>query len=269
MGLMADIAHLKTLQFEVADSVATITLSRPDRLNALNLHMAEELYEAALCCDHDASIRAVVLTGAGRAFMAGGDLAEFEAAGPDRQTLVTKTATNLHAAISHFNRMDAPVVAAINGVAAGAGMSLALATDLALAARSARFTMAYTKAGLTPDGSGSYFLPRLVGMRRAQELVLTNRELSAEDALSWGLVNDVLDDGDLMEAVGSLARRLASGPTRSFGVSKRLLNDGSNETLETQMEAECREIAAASVRPDGLEGTKAFLTKRSPTFIGE
>ena len=266
---MVDDPYFETLEFDVADAVATITLARPDRLNALNLRMAEELFEAALRCDHDPLIRAVVLTGAGRAFMAGGDLAEFHAAGPERDTLITKTATNLHAAISHFNRMDAPVIAGVNGVAAGAGMSFALSADLAVAARSARFTMAYTRAGLTPDGSSSYFLPRLVGVRRAQELVLTNRALSAEEALSWGLVNDVVDDDDLMTAVGGLARLLASGPTRSFGVSKRLMREGWSQSLETQMEAECREIAASSLRPDGLEGTDAFLSKRSPDFVGE
>jgi 2-(1,2-epoxy-1,2-dihydrophenyl)acetyl-CoA isomerase len=264
-----DADPFETLEFELTGAVATITLARPDKLNALDLQMAEELFEVAMRCDHDPAVRAVVLTGAGRAFMAGGDLAAFDEAGSDRGRFVARTATLLHAAISHFNRMDAPVVAAVNGVAAGAGMSFALSTDLALAARSARFTMAYTRAGLTPDGSSTYFLPRLVGLRRAQELVLTNRELSAEEALDWGLVNQVLDDDELMSAATDLATKLAAGPTRSLGAAKRMMREGLERSLETQMEVECREIAAAASRPDGREGTGAFLAKRRPEFTGE
>ncbi len=259
----------ESLHFTVADGRATIALNRPDQLNALDAQMAGELFDAAVRCDCDPAVRVVVVTGMGRAFMAGGDLRAFADAGDQRDAVITKTATLLHAAISHFNRMDAPVIAAVNGVAAGAGMSLALALDLAVAARSARFVMAYTRAGLTPDGSSSYFLPRLVGLRRAQELVLTNRELSADEALAWGLVNEVVDDPELEARVDQLAQRLASGPTRALGVAKRLMRDGWNQTLESQMESEGRAIAASAVRPDGLEGVDAFLAKRRPEFTGE
>jgi 2-(1,2-epoxy-1,2-dihydrophenyl)acetyl-CoA isomerase len=258
-----------TLEFDLAASVATITLARPDQLNALNLQMAEELFETAVRCDLDPAVRAVVITGSGRAFMAGGDLTAFADAGDRRDALITTMTTYLHAAISHFNRMDAPVVAAVNGVAAGAGMSLALSVDLAIAARSSRFVMAYTRAGLAPDGSSSYFLPKLIGLRRAQELVLTNRDLSADEALSWGLVNEVVDDDELPERARILAAQLASGPTRTLGAAKRLMREGWNRSLESQMESESREIAAASMRPDGVEGITAFVEKRSPRFTGE
>jgi len=259
----------ETLHFEVVDSVATVTLDRPDQLNALNPRMADELFDVAVRCDLENDIRAVVITATGSAFMAGGDLATFAAAGDQRSELITRMATRLHGAISHFNRMDSPVIAAVNGVAAGAGMSLALSLDLAIAAQSARFVMAYTRIGLTPDGASSYFLPRLVGLRRAQELVLTNRELTAAEALSWGIVNDVVPDDELAARVGQLARNLACGATRSLGPAKRLMREGWNQTLESQMEVEGREIAASSIRPDGAEGITAFLEKRTPRFTGE
>jgi 2-(1,2-epoxy-1,2-dihydrophenyl)acetyl-CoA isomerase len=259
----------ETLQFDVADSVATITLARPEQLNALNLRMAEELFEVAVRCDLDEQIRTVVVTGTGRAFMAGGDLATFAAAGDQRDGLITRMATRLHGAISHLNRMDAPVIAAVNGVAAGAGMSLALSLDLAVAARSARFVMAYTRVGLTPDGGSSYFLPRLVGLRRAQELVLTNRELTAAEAQAWGIVNDVVADHQLGTSVDQLARQMASGATRTLGIAKRLMREGWNQTLESHMETEGRAIAASSMRPAGVEGINAFLEKRTPKFTGQ
>jgi 2-(1,2-epoxy-1,2-dihydrophenyl)acetyl-CoA isomerase len=162
--------------------------------------------------------------------------------------------------------MDAPVVMAINGVAAGAGFSFALAGDLAIAAESARFTMAYTRAGLTPDGSSSYFLPRLVGLRRAKELTLTNRTLTADEALAWGIVNQVVPDGDLHDATRALARDLAGGATLALGAAKRLMDAGLNGTLETAMEDEAQAISAMARTEDGREGMQAFLAKRSPVF---
>ncbi len=262
-------SELEQVLFAVTDGVATITLNRPEQFNALTLRMARELHLAAIACDENPEVRAVVITGNGKAFFAGGDLSSFDAAGDDRSALIKEMTTYFHAAISRFNRMDAPVIAAVNGVAAGAGFSLMMSTDLAYAARSAKFTMAYTRAGLTPDGSSTYFLPRLVGLRRAQELTLTNRTLTAEEAQQWGLLTDVVNDGDLMANVAALAIGLAKGPTRSFGASKRLMRDGINETLETQMELETRAIAAASLRHDGREGVAAFLAKRAPVFTGE
>jgi 2-(1,2-epoxy-1,2-dihydrophenyl)acetyl-CoA isomerase len=164
--------------------------------------------------------------------------------------------------------MDAPLVVAVNGTAAGAGFSVAISGDLVLAAESAKFAMAYTAAGLSPDGSSSFFLPRLVGMRRAQELMLTNRRLSAAEALDWGLVSQVVPDAELADTAFALAKQLAAGPTRALGMVKKLLATSFQESLETQMELEARGIAEMAGTADGREGIDAFLSKRAPGFRG-
>lgn len=249
--------------------VATLTLDRPDAANAMDLPMMVELMHAAIRCDEDRDVRAVVVTGNGRFFSAGGDLAGFAEAADDMGMLLKEMTTYFHAAISRLARMDAPVIAAVNGVAAGAGMSFVAACDLAIAAESAMFTSAYTAAALTPDGSSTWFLPRLVGMRRAMELMLTNRRLSAAEAMEWGLVNQVVADDELMPTVAELAGRLAAGGTVAYGGVKRLLQSTFSETLETQMELESRTIADMSRTFDGREGVDAFLNKRTPRFRGE
>ena len=258
----------EAIEFDLTASVATITLNRPKAFNALDVAMARDLMEAAIRCQ-EPDVRAVVLTGAGRAFCGGGDLAAFRAATDGMPALIRRITTYLHAAISRFSRMDAPLIIAVNGVAAGAGMSLALTGDLVIASASARFTMAYTRAGLVPDGSSSFFLPRLVGLRRAQELMLTNRTLSAAEALEWHLVTEVVDDSELSARVRALATDIAAGPTRAFGGVKKLLALSAGESLETQMEHETQHIAAAAATADAREGTAAFLEKRAPTFTGE
>jgi len=259
----------ETLELAVEDGVATLTLARPDHANALSARMMEELLEAAIRCDDDPAVRTVLLTGSGtKAFCAGGDLAEFHGLGDGLPAALGHITTHLHGAVARLARGDAPVVVAVNGVAAGAGMSLACAGDLVLAARSARFTMAYTRAGLTPDGSITATLERLVGLRRAQELVLTNRVLSAEEAEAWGLVTRVVDDGALAEAARGLARALAQGPTRAFGTARRLLLQAAGDRLEAQMEQEARGIADAARTRDGREGIAAFLEKRPARFTG-
>ncbi|NNM00611.1 MAG: enoyl-CoA hydratase, partial [Gammaproteobacteria bacterium] len=176
--------------------------------------------------------------------------------------------TYLHAAIARFTRMNAPVIMAVHGAAAGAGMSLICGGDIVIAARAAKFTMAYTAIGLPPDGGGSYFLPRVVGLRRAQELILTNRRLSADEALDWGLVTEVVADDALAERAGALAANLASGPTLAYGAAKRLLADTLSNTLETQMELETRAIAGAAAGEDSAGAIQAFLAKQKPTFSG-
>ncbi len=165
--------------------------------------------------------------------------------------------------------MDAPLIAAVNGIAAGAGFSFAAACDLAIAAESATFTSAYTASALTPDGSSTYFVPRLVGMRRAMELMLTNRRLSAAEALEWGLINQVVPDDELMATAQRMAAKLAAGGTLAFGAVKRMLHESFSGTLETQMEMEARAIAAMSHTKDGREGIDAFLNKRKPEYRGE
>src|SRR5436190_6337278 len=189
------------------DGVATITLNRPDAYNALDLALGRELFHASLEVDEDADVRCVVITGAGKAFCAGGDVKGFVDNLPRIGVLVKELTTYLHGAVSRLTRSPKPVIMAVNGVAAGGGFSFALSGDLVVAAESARFTMAYSKIAATPDGSSSYFLPRLIGLRRTLELYLTNRVLSAREALEWGLVTRVVPDAELAPAVDALARR--------------------------------------------------------------
>jgi 2-(1,2-epoxy-1,2-dihydrophenyl)acetyl-CoA isomerase len=258
-----------SLRFEIKDGVGLIRLNRPDDGNAITLEMAGEMLEVALRCDEDPAVRAVVLTGSGKMFCAGGDLKVFAAQGDGISGYLKKVTQALHAAISRFNWMDAPVIGAINGTAAGGGLSLALATDIAIAAESAKFTLAYTKVGLTPDGSSSYFLARLVGLRRAKEMALLNPVLSAGQALEWGLINRVVADDQVLPSALEMAHRLAEGPTLALGATKRLILAGATESLESQMEKESRVIAAMAGNADGREGLAAFIGKRIPRFIGQ
>ncbi len=258
----------QAIQFDVNQGVARLTLDRPEAANAIDMRMGQELFDAALRCDADPAVRCVLLTGAGRAFCAGGDLRSFAERGDDTPRYLKELTGYLHMAISRFTRCGKPVIAAVNGVAAGAGFSLVLACDIAVAAASARFTMAYTKAGLTPDGSSTYFLPRIVGMRRAIELTYTNRVLAAAEAESWGIVNRVVADAALAEEASGLALELAAGPTLAFGRSKDLLRTGWNESLESQMENEAQAIAASARTADYQEGSAAFREKRTPQFHG-
>ena len=259
-------ATYSTLGLDLQEGVAEITLNRPEAANALNAEMARELHDAVLHCDADDTVRAVVITGSGRFFCAGGDLKSFAAQGDDLPRHLKQVTADFHAAVSRLNRMDAPVIMAVNGAAAGAGFSLALAGDILICAESATFTMAYTRVGLTPDGSSSYFLPRTVGLRRAKELTLTNRTLSAQEALDWGIVNQVVPDAEVLSTARALAAKLAQGPTLAFGMAKRLLDSGFNQSLETAMEDEAQMIAAAARTEDGRGGIAAFLEKRRPEF---
>jgi len=258
----------RSITLEVDDGVGLIRLNRPDDGNAMTRELLRELLDAALTCDEAPEVRAVVLTGNGKMFCAGGDLKVFAAQGDQVSAYIKEVTCALHAAISRFNWMDAPVVTAINGTAAGGGFSLALSTDIAIAAESAKLTMAYTKAGLVPDGSSSYFLSRLVGLRRAKEMVLLNPVLTARQALEWGIVNQVVADDQVLPVAMEMARKWAQGPTRAYGEAKRLVLSGATESLETQMEKELRTIAAMFASPDGREGVKAFIEKRPPRFQG-
>lgn len=262
-------ADYSCLLFEVRDNVAHITLNRPDAANSLNAELASDLMRAALRCDEDARVRAVLITGSGKTFCAGGDLKSFAVQGENLPSHLKEVTNYLHTALSRLTRMDAPVVAAVNGVAAGAGLSLVCACDLVVAAESARFTMAYTRAGLTPDGSATYFLPRIVGLRRALELTLTNRMFSAQEAMQWGIVTRTVPDTELAAQATTLAAELARGATRALGGCKRLLHSGWAQPIETQMELESRAIADMARTADGREGIAAFVAKRAPNFKGQ
>ena len=256
------------LTLERRDGVATITLNRPDAYNALNLGLGRDLFHASHEVDEDPAVRCVVVTGAGRAFCAGGDVKDFVDNLEHVGAFIKELTTYLHGAVSRFCRSDKPVIMAVNGVAAGGGLSFALSGDIVVAAESARFTMAYSKIAATPDGSSSYFLPRLIGMRRAMELYFTNRVLTAREALDWGLITRVVPDAELASAVGALARELAQGPTKAFGGAKRLFHQSTWESLETQMELEAQAIAASGRTEDFRGGVRAFAQKQTPTFQG-
>ena len=259
----------ETLSFEMDGNVAVITLNRPDAANSLNVPMSEELVKVATHCDSSADIRAVILTGAGKMFSAGGDLHSFAAQGDGMSEYMRYTTTGLHAAISRFARMNAPYLVAVNGIAAGAGFSMAISGDMVFAAESAKFTEAYTKAGVSPDGSSTYFLPRLVGHVKAMQLIFMNDLLTAQQALEWGLINEVVADDQLMTRTLEVAQQLAAGPTLAYGEAKRLVADSLSNTLETQMEMETRAIAGlARHSEDTRNAIIAFTKKQRPEFKG-
>lgn len=257
-----------TLLYEVRDGVARITLNRPNAANALDLQMSKDLMYAALEADEDASVRAVVIGATGKMFCAGGDLGAFKEVGDRKPALLKEMTTYLHAGLSRFARMRAPVIASVGGSAAGAGFSLVCAADLAICAESAKFTMAYTAAGLTPDGSSTYHLPRLIGTRRSLELMLTNRRLDSKTALEWGIVNEVVPDSELAVRTDALAAQLASGATAAFATIKRLVLGSFDHSYEAQMELESRGISDAARTADADEGSAAFFEKRAPKFSG-
>jgi 2-(1,2-epoxy-1,2-dihydrophenyl)acetyl-CoA isomerase len=264
-----DPVTFETLLYDVNDGVATVTFNRPDAANAMSPACAKEFNDVSLLIEANADVRAVVLTGAGKMFCAGGDLAAFAAAGDGARSLILQMTGDLHLGVSRLSRNSAPVIGAINGTAAGAGFSMVMMCDMAISAESAVYTMAYTNAGLSPDGSSTYFMPRKIGDRRTRELMLTNRVLNAAQALEWGVVNRVVPDEQVLAEAMKLATKLAQGPTRAFGEVKNLLNSSFDQSLETQMELEGRAIAAMITTPDGQEGLHAFLNKRKPEFKGQ
>jgi 2-(1,2-epoxy-1,2-dihydrophenyl)acetyl-CoA isomerase len=254
-----------SVEVETRGAVALVTLNRPESGNTLNLQMAMDLLAAAMTCARNAAVRAVVVTGAGRHFCFGGDLRGMASRAGAGNDYVRELTTYLHAAISHFVRMDAPVIAAVNGTAAGAGVGLVAMADLALCGRSSKFNLAYTNVGLTPDAGTSFLLPRIVGVKRAMELLLLNRALPAAEALTWGLVNEVVSDEQLAARALEIAEQLARGASSAFGATKRLLAH-SLGAFESHMVLESETIAAHAVSAEGAEGIEAFLDKREPRF---
>ena len=260
--------ELETLELAVENGVAHIVLNRPNAANAIDLQMSKELLQVGIDLDERDDVRAVLVRSNGKMFCAGGDLGSFAKAGERMPALLKEMTVHLHAAITRLVRGRAPVVAAVQGAAAGAGLSLACACDLVVAAESTKFTMAYTRAGLTPDGSSTHFLPRLIGRHRTLEMILTNRTLSAGEALDWGLVTRVVAEDDLLGEATALAETLARGPTGAFGAAKRLVSSSFSETLESQMELESVAISDAARTEDAAEGIAAFFEKRKAQFKG-
>jgi|SRR5215207_4714024 len=243
-----------------------ITLNRPDVYNALNLDMMKMLGETLSSAAADPSIKAVVLTGQGKAFCAGGDLKWISLQTENAGTVLYRLAPQFHLSITEIRRMGKPVVAAINGAAAGGGFSLALACDFRVMGQSAVLRQAYTSSGLSIDGGGSFSLPRLVGLARAMEIMAFDDPISSAQALAWGLVTKVVPDEKVLAEAFSMLNALTKTALHSFAWSKRLMNESFQNTLETQLELERQGISDCAAHPDGQEGIKAFVEKRKPSF---
>ena len=250
--------------------VLSITLNRPDKLNSFNPEMHQLLKAALERARDEAAVRAVLLTGAGKGFCAGQDLSERNvAAGAAPIDLSVTIGSYYNPLVRRMRELPKPIVCAVNGVAAGAGANIALACDLVIAARSASFLQAFSRIGLVPDSGGTWFLPRLAGSARAMGLALLADKLPAEDAERWGIIWKVVDDSLLAEQSTSLAKTLAAGPTKAYGLIKKALNASAGNTLDAQLDLERDLQREAGVSEDYREGVAAFMQKRKPVFKGK
>ena len=257
--------NLEYIKFEAQDGVAIITLDHP-KMNSLTPQLLKELRSMVHHCRYTDSIRCVVITAVGPFFSAGGDVRLMSEAKDQIKILTRKSADEFHEALSIMLRMEKPVITAVNGYAAGGGLSLAIAGDIVIAAENAKFTLAYTNSGLTPDGGSTYLLPRLIGIRRTVELAFTNRTLSAKEALDWNLVTQIVPDDQLLDAALGLAKKLAKGPTDAYGYIKKLMLMTYSNALEAQTEFEKEGIVHQLSSYNGQEGVLAFMEKRKPIF---
>ena len=256
----------ETILFDIDAGVATLTLNRPDVLNSFNAQMHEEIRAALKQVGENDEVRAMLLTGAGRAFSAGQDLGDRAVGAP--ADLAESLEKNYNRLVRSLRELELPVVCAVNGVAAGAGANIALACDIVLAARSADFIQAFVRIGLVPDAGGSYILPRLVGRARATALAMLGEKLPAETAEGWGLIWKCVDDDALAGEAKALAERLAKQPTRALALMKRALNASFENSLSQQLDLERYLQSIASKSADFKEGVAAFLEKRPAVFSG-
>lgn len=252
--------------FEQEGSVAYLTLNRPAQGNAMNMDLVASLLREVVRCETSKDVRCVVLCANGKLFCAGGDVSAMMEAGENRAAYLAQLAGTLHLSISRLAKLSKPVIVEVNGPAAGAGFPLAMAGDVVFASEKASFQTAYAGIGLTADGSSTWTLPRLVGQRKAQELLLLNERVSAADALEMGLVTRVIAEDELSSKVRAAAERMAAGPVNALGGIKSLLTRSFESSLESQMEEELRLMVKAGSSPESIEGIAAFMEKRAPDF---
>ena len=261
---------MASILVSVEAGIETITLNRPEKLNALNPEMHQLLRAALERAAVDAEIRVVLLTGAGRGFCTGQDLAERDvSAGAAPIDLSVSLGSHYNPLVRRLRALPKPIICAVNGIAAGAGANIALACDLVIAARSASFIQAFSKIGLMPDAGGSYFLPRLIGTARAMGLALLAEKLDAEQAVQWGLIWKVVDDQQLINEANALALKLANGPTKGYGLLKKAMYASSGNSLDAQLDLERDLQREAGYSEDYREGVTAFKEKREPRFKGK
>lgn len=249
-----------------ADGIATVLLNRPEAFNSFNKDLMESFAAHVITLAADESVRGIVISGEGKAFCAGGDLKYALSFPHGPSAAFHELAARFNQAVLEIRRMPKPVIAAVNGIAAGGGFSLALDCDFRVMAKCAALRQAYTSSGLSIDGGGSFILPRLVGLARAMEIMAFDRPISSEQALSWGLVTEVVEDGNALEEATRMALELAECSLNSFGWSKKLLTDSFNSSFETHIERERRGLAGCAAHPEGIEGLRAFSEKRKPLF---
>lgn len=255
-----------TVLVQQHESILVVTLNRPEAYNALNLDMMQALGETFASAATDRAIKGVLLTGKGKAFCSGGDLKWISQQSEEAGSVLHRLAPQFHLSITKIRSMEKPVVAAINGIAAGGGFSLALACDFRVMGQSATLRQAYTSSGLSIDGGGSFALPRLVGLARAMEIMAFDQPIPSAQALEWGLVTKVVPDDEVQSAAHAMLDELAKSAIHSFAWSKKLMTDSFNNTLETQLELERQGISDCAAHPEGQEGIRAFVEKRKPIF---
>jgi len=258
-----------TVLLSIDGAIATVTLNRPAQLNALNDAMMFDLRDVLARMEQDANIRVVILNGAGKAFMAGGDVAMFHAKKDEVSSLFHELGGTFHESIKTLRSMGKPVIASVQGACAGGGLSVMLACDLAIAADTSQFTLAYARIGTSPDGGSTHFLPRIVGSRKAMELALLTDAFGAAKALELGLVNWVVPEATLEAETLKIAQRLAAGPSHAFANTKALINATFDRTMDAQLDAEVKAFADCASGHDFKEGVTAFVEKRKPQFRGE